>query len=112
MEAVELRGSGRSVSGKMDSEVDSKRGEDAQEEGTGAGGDHECGMAGRAVTGKDRGKLSWGLLSSRSPLETRARCRHPLRHIGDGCPLWGMQLDATRIACRDSNAQCALVATV
>ena len=80
--------------------------------GTGAGGDHECGMAGRAVTGKDRGKLSWGLLSSRSPLETRARCRHPLRHIGDGCPLWGMQLDATRIACRDSNAQCALVATV
>ena len=37
--------------------------------------DHGCGMAGRAVTGKDRGKLSWGLLSSRRPLESLARCR-------------------------------------
>lgn len=49
--------------------------------------DHGCGMAGRAVTGKDRGKLSWGLLSSRRPLETLARCRLPRRHLRDGCPL-------------------------
>jgi hypothetical protein len=72
-----------------------ERGEDALGEGSGAGGGI-TGVGWRAGQSLvSRGKLSGGLLSSRRPLETLAgACRHPRRHLGDGCPLALTQLDA------------------